>query len=145
MLFPLSPTISQKRLIAQLVSGDNERTVRFRVSNVNNAEIATSRCLAHGHAGAVLSRSVLARILQNLFHLFIADVVIPDVRLLDPDGSEVSRPPFSRAPWQDDRASRTPTSVLAFADALIDHHQDIVVALLEHKAGLTAFFQGNER
>jgi hypothetical protein len=74
-------TIRQKRLTAELAGGTNERTVRLRVPDVDHPEIATTRRLADGHPGAVSSGSVLSRIFQDLLHFFLADVVIPDVRL----------------------------------------------------------------
>lgn len=82
MLSPLPPAVGQKRFISKLVCRNDKSAVRLRVTDVNNSKIPTSRRLAYRHAGAVSPGTILSWIVQDFLHLFLFDLVIPNVRLI---------------------------------------------------------------
>jgi hypothetical protein len=81
MLSPQPPAVGEEWFAAQLIRGNHENTVRFRVADVNNFQVSTARRLADRYAGALSPWTIFSRIRQDLLDLFLFDTVVKDVRL----------------------------------------------------------------
>jgi len=81
MLSPLPPAIGQERFPSKVVGRNDEGTVRLRIADVNNLQAPTAPGLTDRQAGTVSPGTILSGIGQDLLHLYLVDVMIPDVRL----------------------------------------------------------------
>ena len=66
---------------AQLIRGNHENTVRFRVADVDDSQVPTACRAANRHAGALSPWAIFSRIRQDVLDLFLFHTVMKDVWL----------------------------------------------------------------
>jgi hypothetical protein len=80
----LSPTASTpicfKRFPYQFIRRDYEYTIGFRIGDINNSKLPTAPRLSDSNSRVFLSRTILARLSEDIFDLIFTNLMFVNVR-----------------------------------------------------------------